>query len=363
MIIYVHTGTIFPDHLIDSIFQTLFIISKSSPTSFEKIVVILSDDLISSFNEKISQLYLDTSIIRVVKESLLRNTSLEKYLKIFNNSFRDNFWIHTTTRFFYITEYLKKYSKESTNFIHLESDVMLYDLSFFHSLKKLDPEEIYMVKDCESRVVPSILIYADIESSVKLNEHILSFLKEVGSFQNDMVVLSKYPKLKELPYSVGENNEYVFDGAAIGQFLCGIDPRNYNFDQVPESVKSKALIFKSYAPDLGFINESCPIMASSSVVCSNEGYFLKDSKDRKDSKDSKIVNLHIHSKKLWQVSSITDIMYKDIITGDKFVENCDILFTTQETVLYHKELMLKPTCSIISFTVPGKFNDSIKKQL
>ena len=69
----------------------------------------------------------------------------------------------------------------------------------------------------------------------------------------------------------------IFDGAAIGQYLGGIDPRN---------TSSKNTV--------GFINETCIIDYSKYKFewCKNKPYIIiKDIK-------YEIINLHIHSKNL-----------------------------------------------------------------
>ena len=51
-----------------------------------------------------------------------------------------------------------------------------------------------------------------------------------------------------------------------------------------------------------------------------------------------IANLHIHSKQLYQFSSVFDINFEDLITGDRITSLCDFVLTTPEIYNFHKNL-------------------------
>jgi len=84
-----------------------------------------------------------------------------EYLKAHDNfssitSFRDRFWISTTTRFFYIELFMKKYN--ITKLFHIENDVMLYeDLSIIEL-----EDSLYMLKDSPNRIIPSLIYIPNI---------------------------------------------------------------------------------------------------------------------------------------------------------------------------------------------------------
>ena len=41
-----------------------------------------------------------------------------------------------------------------------------------------------------------------------------------------MILLGKYPNKKHFNIFIDNQSKYIFDGAAIGQFLGGVDPKN-----------------------------------------------------------------------------------------------------------------------------------------
>ncbi len=383
IIIYVHIGTELPNYLSDSIFQLLNTIKKSPSflgalkvSNNWEIVVILSDNLVNKLEQQISKfskIYIDRELlqsIKIINSSELDKTDKEnyisKYMSVFKKDFRDNFWNSTTTRFFYISNYISKYAKNNRHIIHLESDVLLYDISFINKLKLLDTKivnsgSIYMVKDHDNRVVPSILIYEDMQAALNLSNHIIEFLfKGNSQFHNDMAILSKFYNIKKLDYDpriipIDDDVKYIFDGASIGQFVSGIDPRNIelNGSGIPPEIFNKIQELKVYDnPKIGFINEVFDIMKYYKVIFKNsEPFLIKNDKNGCGSDDDKfkIVNLHIHSKQLWSVNNIVNLKYQDIITGDRILEHCDITFTTPSTREFHRELS---SYKNISFQVP-----------
>jgi len=366
-LIQVHIGKKLPDYFIDSIYQTL-LIHKYSLHLF----IILSDELISQFNKEFAELnlryylpdFIYENIVTVVPSSILQknldiNISYSRYseaiYKYSLEGFRDSFWISTTARFFFLAECYKVFLQDKKNVVHIENDVMLYhNLSeiiktFSHSTSS----DIYMVKDSPERVVPSILIFNSLEAALKLTAHISKTLSNSSSFLNDMNILATYPDLIPLkfnPFSYStETNyifdgapiSYIFDGAAIGQYLSGVDPRN-----IPNSNRLTEL----NNPTKGFINETCEfkIMKNEDInqvkmkgdvnQVKNENVNQVKMKGELISyqiKEKPIVNLHIHSKQLYQFSSIFDIKFDEMISGTRILQQVDFILLTPQVNAYH----------------------------
>ena len=172
-----------------------------------------------------------------------------------------------------------------------------------------------LVLDNDVRCIPGIVFFADSDSTEKVAQ---CFLHYASSGKNDMQVLAKYYQEKKeanvadtLPIIMPAYIEYfglssraghkttdparycnhiedfksIFDGAALGQYLGGIDPRNGH---------SKP----------GFINESCLFNPSKLKIV-----WERDTEGRKvpfaifNEAYYRINNLHIHLKKLNQFSS------------------------------------------------------------
>ncbi len=361
-IILVHIGTEFPKYLMDNIFQLLVI-------NILNIYVVISDQLSNELTKELNSFSKDTSNIRIILESDLRtpNDEIDKYMTQLKKEFRDNFWNTTTTRFYYITKCIEKYLPNEKNIVHIETDVLLY---YDFIVPKLDQYEIYMVKDHEYRVVPSIIIYRDLEAANRLTTHITEFLfSDIGKGQlekdlekektkpvwyNDMHILSRYPFIKELPHQLPSS--IIFDGASIGQYLCGTDPRNIQ-TTCPDNVKELVETLTVYNnPKIGFINETFGIMNTAIIKRKGSAYTLSSLSGT----TADIINLHIHSKQLWTVNSTNDIKYSDIISGDRILENCDIVFTTPVTEAFHKDLQ---QYTKVSLCLPLRYKEEHRIQI
>lgn len=181
-------------------------------------------------------------------ESLNSSSTHKRYEK---RKIQKNFWRYTLERFFILEELMTDFHLE--NVVHLESDVMLYE-----SLNNLMPvlksySGIGVPFDTDDRAIPSFVYVKDIEAIRGYNQfiinkfrHSINDMKSFGAYfsekqgikihalpvvpveyckhgrmNNLKGVSSKYPL--RYSYKVGEFNA-VFDAAAIGQYLGGIDP-------------------------------------------------------------------------------------------------------------------------------------------
>lgn len=347
-LIYIHIGKVLPEYIYDSIYQSVLI----SPNT--KKYVILDDSLINDFNRQIEKFNINylTSVncnidlqIVTIPLSILENGEQFKTYKVFTETlpentrqYRDSFWISTTARFFYIEQFLKLFKLEKV--FHIENDIMIYEQldNILRDLKHSDL--LYFVKDSVERVIPSIIYIPDYKSINSLNKFILKQLKETPHL-NDMQLLGKYTT-EYFSFNFDDNDMYLFDGAAIGQFLGGVDPRNIPGYQ--NSKQSKKMILDN--PSKGFINETCTFkLDNNNTRIFNKAIYIDNIKPSinsyyciKKNKLKKIVNLHIHSKQLYQFSSVFNIHYKDIISGDRITSLCDFIITTPEIYNYHQNL-------------------------
>ena len=344
-LIYIHIGENLPNYIFDSIYQSLLI----SPNS--KIYVILNDSLISNFKKTIStlnlNLYLNNPInlemyIECIPISILKIPQV--HVNFINDlpeeikQFRNAFWISTTTRFFYIESFMDIFGIHDS--YHIENDIMIYE-----NLDKIpvQKDKMYMVKDAPNRVVPSILFIPNSSHLNKLNNHIIKSLSQSigGTLLNDMDLLGSYTAehVAYFPFDFSDNcNSYIMDGAAIGQYLGGIDPRN-----IPMTKESENLI-KINNPTRGFINETC-IFKPNDITIFKTKVYVNNVKvpigifyGQREDKVKQINNLHIHSKELYQFSSLNNLKYNDLITGDRILTLCDFVLLTEGIFNYHKNL-------------------------
>jgi len=190
-----------------------------------------------------------------------------------NNEFRDGFWVKTTERFFILHQFVLKYKIES--FFHCELDNLIFNIS--HLKNKLDKIGVglFLPKDNKDRCIASLIYINNINV---LNEFCKYVNINPSNLSNDMLLLGDFSKNNEnvffLPNEASFNsfNEInyvdssetggIFDAAAIGQYLFGIDPRNSKFPIfnkfVNENLKydlSKCTFNISISDNIAMLNE------------------------------------------------------------------------------------------------------------
>jgi hypothetical protein len=258
-------------------------------------------------------------------------------------NFRDSFWISTTARFFYIESLMELFKLK--NVYHIENDIMIYE-----NLKDIpvNKNTMYMVKDAPHRVIPSILYIPDCSHLNRLNKHMINVLKTSTSLVNDMELLGTYSSnhISFFPFDFSTDSQFIMDGAAIGQYVGGIDPRNIpNFSNKTEMEKNLLTLNN---PTSGFVNETSTFKPNT-IQIFKKGLHINNIKipidlyygqiESGDMIDLKqINNLHIHSKQLYQFSSINNLKYNDLISGDRIVSLCDFVLLTYDIFNYHQNL-------------------------
>ncbi len=298
-IVYVHIGSKIPQYLYVALEQARLF------NAAEEIYLIANQAALNNSGYNFAQHGLTT----VPCESLEQS----EYHKVFNkqsqldDKYREGFWRKATERFFYLHELIA--SRTLKNVVHLESDNLLYvDISTIkEALSRY--AGIGAVFDSDSRCIPSFVYIAN-ESAIS---HLVQFIaKYSAQNHNDMemfalyrntfsqkeidnlpLIMPEYVKDHSLENALRQKTSRpvayvrhidafnsIFDGAAIGQYLGGIDPRN--------------------GPSLpGFVNETCLFNPSYLVF-----EWRKDGRGRKvpfavyNGSAYRINNLHIHSKKL-----------------------------------------------------------------
>ncbi len=207
-----------------------------------------------------------------------------------NRHFRDGFWHYCSLRFFYLYAYIKKHKVEHV--VHLENDTLLYE-----NLDKLKPffkDRVYAPFDHFYRVIPSFIYIpntAAFKPIVDNYNNELNDMENLARFDESIIEpLPIFPTVDNLVFKLNKNYNYnnidcIFDAAAIGQYLGGVDKRNQDGDT------------------RGFINETCMIKYNSfSFYWIEKNGLYKPFILVKD-KLIQIINLHIHSKELYNFLS------------------------------------------------------------
>jgi hypothetical protein len=229
-IVFVHFGPTLPKHLCLNLIQTaetmdshqVFLISDSRhldlPTAVRNFIVT-------------DQPYIDHA-----KVGLSHPTD-----------FRENFWFLALKRFLVFNLFMKEHPG---SLIHFESDVIISPDFPFKEFSHLDTPFAFPFIS-QSLGIPSILYLKDRTAADLLCEFSLQCINQDAE-TTDMKILTRlqkdYPEsITVLPsgpvdinfYVEGTSNDFansqaaglskfkgIFDGAAIGQFLLGDDPRN-----------------------------------------------------------------------------------------------------------------------------------------
>lgn len=245
-----------------------------------RIFVLISAALFPNF-----EMYQGNPNVKIIDVESL-NDSYRYYERTnLDKGFRNGFWALASLRFFYIYEFMEQHAID--NVIHLENDVLVY-YNCDEIAQRAGKQHIYLPFDCFDRNIASIMYIP----SASVFRRILDQYDLAANDMENFVQISKRCNLiQRLPifpantYTnpeiqfVSENHQrfgYIFDAAAMGQYLGGIDPRNHPGDT------------------RGFVNETC-------VIKYNAYKFIwENQKPHIIINDLKfpIFNLHIHHKNL-----------------------------------------------------------------
>jgi len=301
-IVFIHLGDELPLYIEDSLaqarmFNTCDIYLLANQRAFDVSVI--------NFQQ--------ISIKPVAVETIQRADMHAQYVKKSTLDYPGwkGFWLYTSERFLYLNDFIQQNNMKQV--FHLENDVMLYvDLDELMPVFKKYYPQLAAVFDNDQRCIPSFVYSAQPEAMQKLAQFFLQYpskndMDVLGLFKQMHgeyikslpIIMSSYKARFPLQSSAGHitmrPREYsqhmrgfksIFDAAAIGQFLGGIDPRHG--DSRP-----------------GFINESCLFDPSRLKYM-----WKRDAQDRLvpyasfNDKVYRINNLHIHSKNLKAFSSL-----------------------------------------------------------
>ncbi len=327
-LILFHKGSSFPNYIYDNLYQSVQLTHSS-------IFLITNSIFFDEVRSKLSNMNINTSNVFLISIEFLDSLNDPLLLQFNNLSSKSNkteFWINTTSRFFYINLLMKHFSLPFC--FHIENDVLLYrDLGDIYSLlrKYSMDNDILALQDSPTRAICSFIYFPQGNAIVHFLEFILS---NYNLYNNDMELLGHYKKKGQLPVSPSDflaDTLGIFDACCIGQYLGGID-----FKNIPQHLIKSSFV----NPTIGFINETSSFKPNSCVF----GTSLKDDIDVKYFLEQKnhgifpINNLHIHSKQLYLFSSFFNISYNNIITGDSVLQLSDFVLLDEKEFLMHKNI-------------------------
>lgn len=269
--------------------------------------------------------HFDTICNVVTVESLIQNYS--DFANGLQNTFWNGFYELTSYRFFVLYQYTLQYNRGQL--LHLENDVMIFQ--DFTEFSFHDMSKVLITMDNNERCIPGIVYIPD-AASLKTCYDLFD------KNQSDMYNWAKcYYQLKSeniidtLPIFVNNHehcknkiltNEFsfyngIFDGAAIGQYLGGIDPRNNPKDDP----KNKE----------GVVSVDCIVNYSKwDIIWKQSSHFFEEPFIIIDGKEIKIFNLHVHCKDLKKF--LREPKLPTVISGERIQAFCDFYIGTYEQI-------------------------------
>lgn len=257
-------------------------------------------------------------------EDLIDNYSL--MAETYGKEFRNGFWHWTSFRFYAILAYMKKYPG---HILHLENDVMLFENA--DNIPFHDTSKILLTMDNNYRCIPGIMY---IPNHTVLEQCLNQFDHSQKDMQNWGRIAQEHKKLIDtlpiappftnqslsihLTNNFSRYNHAIFDAAAMGQYLGGIDPRNTQKPDTKGYVNTESEINYSHFEFVWLYNE---------YNCKSPHIIIPDPDNKPIT--MKIYNLHVHSKDLTQFmtySSNNNSASK--ISGELIQSCCDIYLTS-----------------------------------
>jgi hypothetical protein len=251
-----------------------------------------------------------------------------------NRQFRGGFWYRTTQRFFVLADYMR--STDARNVIHLENDVLLHcDLS--QKLQALQTHARFAVPLDRKRAIASIVWLADSGVADVLAQYLL----DVPSL-NDMEALNGFvqahPELARplptlpLTYARAKGLDEqrfcagleafggIFDAAAIGQYLGGVDRQNNPHDS------------------RFFINESSELDLRECGLVWDVNHGLRQPVLHYAGESTPVLCLHAHSKDVLALSPFNHgVPTQDaqLLTGERLQALADLTLSTPAITAFH----------------------------
>jgi len=279
-VVLVHIGENLPSYLIHCIRQFRYFVSVP-------IHVLLERKLIETFKSQSASI---TNLNIFALEDIPKTANHYKFIQ--QSSLSKGFWRSASERFFYIHEYCLL--KNLENVIHTENDILVY-YDFTKCLETFLTKPLWAVFDAERRCIPSFMF---IRNSSAIEELANFFLSDREA--NDMLTIAMFrevypefigslPIIKNYVTDIPKRyTEYadafgvLFDGAAVGQYIGGIDKIHNSGDTT------------------GFINETTIFQCDKVPV----EFRIDNGFKVPYLNGMPLMNLHIHSKELYRWMSI-----------------------------------------------------------
>lgn len=252
-------------------------------------------------------------------ERSIESTNLENKISI-DKEYRNGFWQNTTTRFAILHDFIK--SNHLIDNIHIENDVVLYKdpanyVNYFNSFGGISFPTVVdwgigsVVWIKNGFFSEQLIIKFSENCNVHDMENLGLFSKTVNGFKALPTIPISYQsnKLYDENFCELHDTNIIFDAAALGQYLGGVDPANSISETFFFINERTTLEFDKFQIQWEITNG-----IKFPIIISNNLRF-------------EIFNLHIHSKKIFNFSPYnfySAIDFKNINSYHNIYLNSDI---------------------------------------
>lgn len=253
------------------------------------------------------------------------DTYMHKFCIVHNLHGREKLFIYSFERFFLLHNLMK--FKHLTNVFFVELDNLLYDdpRNWESSFCTNDIAYMYDNKD---RCASGICFVKQTDILKQMNAHFLHYIQTSTTFINEMTALHEFMELQkenvqiipthwisnsvpEITYTnYNKYNDSIFDAAAMGIYLAGIDPHHSN------GVITKGL--KSIWSIIDYTHYTYNWKSDT------RGRKIPYVYNESNKQWLRINNLHIHSKQLSDCFSAPIWSTNSVMSGEKFQQLCDV---------------------------------------
>ncbi len=265
----------FQEYILDNIKQLIFL-------NYKSIYIITNKEFFDKYD-------IIKSDIKLIDKKELENDFTNKYENEgkLSKDFRNGFFHLASMRFHYIYSLMNKYDLK--NILHIENDVVLY-YNWFSCFDKIEIKKLCIPFDSLTRNIASIIYIPDKKCFFDILDKYDYEVNDMYNFYKSISTIINLPICKKNNYDNEEKFvcknydmfKFIFDAAAIGQYLDGIDPQN------------------SEQQTVGFVNETCVIDYSNfKILWINEKPYIDI-----DNEYIPIFNLHIHSKRVYKYTNV-----------------------------------------------------------
>ena len=191
-----------------------------------------------------------------------------------------DFWINTTYRFIVLEEFMR--SKKVSQVIHQESDDVILERDPLDQLFETPGWGLAYPLQAKETGCASIFLVKELATLVEFNNFAKNSWEKVD--QDDMKLLGEFSSRRDVKILPSiPDFEYIFDAQTYGRFLLGTDARNNRYPFSRRGISDSRI---------------------GSINVGSEGITFELSEERttllvcRNSKVSKLVNIHIHSKRI-----------------------------------------------------------------